>query len=47
MDRDELLRLKQLSGLAALFADKSFSIPEHDLPNRPSQSKSVKVPHGE
>lgn len=35
MDRDELLRLKQLSGLAALFADKSFSIPEHDLPSRP------------
>ncbi len=28
MDRDELLRLKQISGLAALFADKEFSIPE-------------------
>lgn len=27
MDRDELLRLKQVSGLAALFADKEFSIP--------------------
>ena len=27
MDRDELLRLKQISGLAALFSDKSFSIP--------------------
>ncbi len=27
MDRDELLRLKQVSGLAALFADKDFSIP--------------------
>ncbi|MCI5664167.1 MAG: ParB/RepB/Spo0J family partition protein [Mediterranea sp.] len=27
MDRDELLRLKQLSGLAELFADKEFSIP--------------------
>ena len=26
MDRDELLRLKQISGLAALFADKTFSI---------------------
>jgi ParB-like chromosome segregation protein Spo0J len=26
MDRDELLRLKQISGLAALFADKNFSI---------------------
>ncbi|WP_080905093.1 ParB/RepB/Spo0J family partition protein [Parabacteroides sp. Marseille-P3160] len=28
MDKDELLRLKQISGLAALFADKDFSIPE-------------------
>ena len=28
MDRDELLRMKQISGLAALFADKEFSIPE-------------------
>lgn len=28
MDRDELLRLKQISGLAELFADKDFSIPE-------------------
>ncbi|GHU79465.1 transcriptional regulator [Bacteroidia bacterium] len=28
MDSDELLRLKQVSGLAALFADKDFSIPE-------------------
>lgn len=27
MDRDELLRLKQLSGLADLFANKKFSIP--------------------
>lgn len=27
MDRDELLRLKQISGLAELFADKEFSIP--------------------
>lgn len=27
MDRDELLRLKQISGLAELFADKDFSIP--------------------
>ena len=27
MDRDEVLRLKQISGLAALFADKDFSIP--------------------
>jgi ParB-like chromosome segregation protein Spo0J len=28
MDPDELLRLKQVSGLAALFADKEFSIPK-------------------
>lgn len=28
MDRDELLRLKQISGLAALFADHSFTIPD-------------------
>jgi ParB-like chromosome segregation protein Spo0J len=28
MDRDELLRYKQISGLAALFADKDFSIPK-------------------
>ena len=28
MDRDELLRLKQISGLAELFADKSFSVPD-------------------
>lgn len=27
MDKDELLRLKQISGLAELFADKEFSIP--------------------
>ncbi len=27
MDKDELLRLKQISGLAALFANKDFSIP--------------------
>lgn len=27
MDADELLRLKQISGLAELFADKEFSIP--------------------
>ncbi|MCD8293517.1 MAG: ParB/RepB/Spo0J family partition protein, partial [Prevotellaceae bacterium] len=30
MDRDELLRLKQISGLADLFADKDFSIPVDD-----------------
>jgi ParB-like chromosome segregation protein Spo0J len=28
MDKDELLRFKQVSGLAALFADKNFSIPK-------------------
>ena len=28
MDKDELLRYKQISGLAALFADKDFSIPK-------------------
>ncbi|MDR1610548.1 MAG: ParB/RepB/Spo0J family partition protein [Candidatus Symbiothrix sp.] len=31
MDKDELLRLKQISGLAALFADKDFSIPTSTL----------------
>jgi hypothetical protein len=25
MDKDELLRLKQITGLAALFADRQFS----------------------
>jgi ParB-like chromosome segregation protein Spo0J len=28
MDRDELLRLKQISGLAALFTNSDFSIPD-------------------
>ncbi len=28
MDKDELLRLKQVSGLAGLFADKDFSLSE-------------------
>ncbi|MDR1558023.1 MAG: chromosome partitioning protein ParB, partial [Tannerellaceae bacterium] len=28
MDKDEVLRYKQISGLAALFADKDFSIPK-------------------
>lgn len=32
MDRDELLRLKQISGLADLFADKEFSIPNETVP---------------
>ncbi len=31
MDRDELLRLKQISGLADLFADKEFSIPDEEI----------------
>jgi ParB-like chromosome segregation protein Spo0J len=31
MDKDELLRLKQISGLAALFADKDFSVPHSTL----------------
>ena len=29
VDRDELLRLKQISGLADLFANKDFSIPDN------------------
>ena len=28
MDKDELLRLKQIAGLAELFADEDFSIPD-------------------
>lgn len=32
MDRDELLRLKQISGLAELFAHEEFSIPEDIKP---------------
>jgi ParB-like chromosome segregation protein Spo0J len=28
MDKDELLRFKQISGLAALFADRQFSVPK-------------------
>ena len=32
MDRDELLRLKQISGLADLFANRDFSVPEDDQP---------------
>ena len=30
MDRDELLRLKQITGLAELFADKEFSLGDAD-----------------
>jgi len=29
MDKDELLRLKQITGLAALFADKEFSLTDN------------------
>ena len=35
MDKDELLRLKQISGLAELFADKDFSIPESNYVQKP------------
>jgi hypothetical protein len=31
MDKDELLRLKQITGLAALFADKSFSLTKEAI----------------
>jgi hypothetical protein len=37
MDRDELLRLKQVSGLAALFADKEFSIPDNAFDTAPGR----------
>ena len=30
MDKDELLRLKQISGLAELFADKEFTLTKED-----------------
>lgn len=36
MDRDELLRLKQISGLAAVFADKNFSIPDNRFGTKPT-----------
>ena len=32
MDRDELWRLKQISGLADLFANHEFSIPDEVAP---------------
>lgn len=35
MDRDELLRLKQISGLAELFADKAFSVPDKEVEFQP------------
>lgn len=31
MDRDELLRLKQISGLAELFASREFTVPEPEF----------------
>ena len=34
VDRDELLRLKQISGIAALFADAGFT-PARDVPDDP------------
>lgn len=30
MDRDEVLRLKQISGLAELFSHRDFTIPDHE-----------------
>lgn len=38
MDRDELLRLKQVSGLASLFADKNFTVPENTFGTAPYQN---------
>lgn len=37
MDKDELLRLKQISGLASLFADADFSIPNKEY--QPSKTE--------
>lgn len=37
MDKDELLRLKQISGLASLFADADFSIPNREY--QPSKTE--------
>lgn len=37
MDKDELLRLKQISGLAALFADKAFS-PSDEWGQEPEEA---------
>ena len=41
MDRDELLRLKQISGLADLFANNEFSIPERESPINSNESTVV------
>ncbi len=43
MDRDELLRLKQVSGLAALFADKEFSIPDNAFDTAPGRGIQNKI----
>ena len=40
MDRDELLRLKQISGLADLFANREFSIPDEVAPTE-TERKSL------
>ena len=41
MDRDELMRLKQISGLADLFANNEFSIPERESPINSKESTVV------
>ena len=41
MDRDELLRLKQISGLADLFANNEFSIPDRESPINSKESTVV------
>lgn len=40
MDADEILRLKQLSGLASLFRNNEFSIPVHQR-ERPESTEGV------
>lgn len=46
MDRDELLRLKQVTGLAALFASGEFSLgdPDEHLPETSEGSESEEAP---
>ena len=44
MDRDEILRLKQITGLTALFKDKEFGkawIPEEKEGGRERRKKAV------
>lgn len=43
MDRDELLRLKQITGLAALFADKEFSLGDPEAENRFAEKEMVET----